>query len=163
MILTDKMTPVRSFTASLLPGGLLAAASLALVLVLSGCAGTGTGTPTSAATAPVPEQTVEERAQARWDHIVARDFAAAWAFYTPGYRLITPQPEFIAMMAGRPVVWEAAEVRSSECAQPDRCTVTSLVAYRVPNAPTGINQMTVERELREEWLYVEGQWWFVQN
>ncbi len=133
----------------------------ALVLLLSGCANTGTSSPAAADRAPA--QTVEERAQIRWDHMVARDFGAAWEFYTPGYRSITPQPDFIAMMSGRPVIWQAAEVVRSECAQPDRCTVISQVAYRAPNAPSGINQMTVERELREEWLYVDGQWWFVQN
>jgi len=31
-------------------------------------------------------EVVEERAQARWEAMVARDFQTAWEYYTPGYR-----------------------------------------------------------------------------
>ncbi len=116
-----------------------------------------------ASTPPAPEQTVEQRAQARWNHLIAGEAAEALAYFTPGYRAITPERDFDAWLRGRPVKWLAAEVKSGECSDPDRCRIVTAVTYRVPNAPTGINEMRMTRDIEEEWIRLDGQWWYVQN
>lgn len=116
-----------------------------------------------ASTPPVPEQTVEQRAQARWDHLIAGEAAEAWAYYTPGFRQITSESDFQAWLDGRPVRWLTAEVQSGECKDPDRCIVVTSVTYRAPNAPPGINEMRMTRDIEEEWIRLDGQWWYVQN
>ena len=126
---------------------------VALGLLMAACA----------STPPAPEQTVEQRAQARWDHLIAGEAAEAWAFYTPGYRQITSLQEFDAWLKGRPIRWLAAEVQEGECDDPDRCIVVTSVTYRAPNAPTGINEMRMTRDIEEEWIRLDGQWWYVQN
>lgn len=116
---------------------------LALVsaaLLLSGCQ--------SGEDASSQPQSVEERAQARWDYLIAREFAEAWAFYTPGYRQTTSAEEFAATMRKRPVRWEEATVVAHNC-EGDRCEVAVEVSYRVPQAPAGLNNARGQRELTE--------------
>jgi hypothetical protein len=126
--------------------------ALAVVALLIGCA-----------TAPdIPEQTVEERAQARWDHLVARQFGQAWAYYSPGFRATTSAEDFTFDMVRRQVRWTAAEVLSSEC-QGDRCQVFYRVEYKPATGPTHFRDMALNRTQEESWIRSEGQWWYVQN
>lgn len=126
------------------------------VSLLAACAGTGAGSQ-----APV-EVTVEERAQERWEHMITRDFNAAWEFYTPGFRETNPQADFRAEMARRPIRWLSASVRSAEC-EGDRCRVRVDVTYQAVAAPAGQSRNRLTRILDENWVRLDGQWWFVQN
>ncbi len=116
-----------------------------------------------AVTPSAPQQTLEERAQARWDHLIAGEAEPALAYYTPGYRSITATADFDAWLRNRPVKWISASVKESECLDEERCTITSSVTYRVPGGPTGINQMRMTRDIEEEWIRLDGQWFYVQN
>ncbi|AKS40875.1 hypothetical protein [Wenzhouxiangella marina] len=127
--------------------------STALALVLAACA----STPSS------PEMTLEERAQARWDHILNDEAELAYPYLTPGYRDITSLGDYLVWLANRPVRWVAASVESVECENEDTCSVTTSITYRVPGGPTGINQMRMNRDIVEDWIRIDGQWYFVQN
>lgn len=127
----------------------LALASAALLL--SGCQ-SGDGDSSQS-------QSVEERAQARWDHMVERDFAEAWGYYTPGYRETTSAEEFAATVRKRPVRWEEATVVAHTC-EGDRCEVVVEVSYRVPQAPAGLNNARGKRELTETWIRTQDHWWY---
>jgi len=104
-------------------------------------------------------ESVEERAQARWDYMVARDFQSAYEYYSPGYRETVSLANFSVDMANRPVVWVSAEVAEAECESQDRCNLVAEVTYRVPGGPTGINEMRMTRKIEELWLRLEGEWW----
>ncbi|RFF26531.1 MULTISPECIES: hypothetical protein [unclassified Wenzhouxiangella] len=127
---------------------------LALVsaaLLLSGCQ---SGEDTSS-----QPQSVEERAQARWDHMIAREFAEAWSYYTPGFRETTSAEEFATTVRKRPVRWEDATVVARDC-EGDRCEVVVEVSYSVPQAPAGLNNVRGKRELTETWIRTQEQWWY---
>lgn len=111
---------------------------------------------------PDPEIAVSERAQERWNLLVARDFSAAWGLYTPGFRETTAERDFAWEMSRRPVRWESAEVVATEC-DGDRCTASVRVRYHVPAAPAGLNTLRNEREVEETWIRVENQWWFLPD
>jgi hypothetical protein len=133
------------------PGLILAVVAAAL---LAACAGTG---------GPVPaEVSVEERAQERWDHLIARDFQTAWQLHSPGFREATPADEFARDMVRRPVRWLAAEVRSADC-EGDLCNVRVAVTYQAVAAPAGQRRIRMTRTLEETWIRLDGQWWFSQN
>lgn len=125
----------------------------AALVVLTGCAGMSSA----------PEQTLEERSQARWDHILAGEAELALEYYTPGFRDITSIVDYTIWIRNRPVRWTGAVVKDSTCESEDRCTVTVNVAYRVPGAPTGINAMQVARDIEETWIRLDGDWFYVQN
>ncbi len=124
------------------------------VCFLAACAGTGGG--------PV-EQTVEERAQERWDHLLARDFEEAWALYTPGFRSQTDPRAFAGALSNRPVRWLGAVVRPDSDCDGDRCRVVVDVTYQPIGAPAGQGRLRMTRPVDETWIRVDGQWWFVQN
>lgn len=119
-----------------------------LVFLLAACQPGGEG-----------PQSVEERAQARWDHFVAREFRDAWAYYTPGFRETTSAEEFEKLMKKRPVRWREATVLGAAC-EGDRCEVSVEVSYRVPSAPAGMSSVQPTRTLDETWIRTRGQWWF---
>jgi hypothetical protein len=108
------------------------------------------------------DETVEERAQARWDHFADRDFAAAWEYYTPAFRQMTAREDFALDMRNRPLRWHAAEVRSAECDE-DRCKVTVSVTYQPTGASGPHSQMRMTRDIEEQWIRLDGRWWFVPN
>lgn len=110
--------------------------------------------------APEPSEAVTERAQQRWDALVARDFSAAWVLYSPGFRETNPEGDFTWEMSRRPVRWEDARVAAADC-DGDRCTASVRVRYHVPAAPAGLNTLRNEREVEETWIRVDDQWWYV--
>jgi hypothetical protein len=109
-----------------------------------------------------PQQTLEERAQARWDLLLERDFEGAWAYMTPGFRETTPAFDYAVDAARRPVRWLSAAVSGKECEE-DVCKISVLVEYRAPGAPSGMSEIQLSRTIEETWIRLDGQWWFVQN
>lgn len=123
-------------------------------LLLAACA--------SAPDSPDIEQSVEERAQARWDYLVARNPGEAWEFLTPGYRERTSRDHYARLMSGRPVRWQSAEVLGADC-EGDRCEVQARVTYNVPGARHGQDRLILDRTLQEVWVRIDGQWWHVAD
>lgn len=110
-------------------------------------------------------ETVEERAQARWQLMAEGEFAQAWEYYTPGFRERVNQDVFARDMSRRPVTWLSGEVLGSSCDEPDRCVVTVEVGYRaeVPGMRQASSQIELSRRLEDEWIRLDGQWWYVKN
>lgn len=106
-----------------------------------------------------PAEIVADRAQARWDAMIERDFEKAWQYYPPGYRDQTSASQFAAEFARRPVRWENAEVDGIECEQ-QRCKTTARVDYSVPGAPGQLAGMKSSREVRGVWIEIDGNWWY---
>lgn len=105
-------------------------------------------------------QTVEERAQARWDLLVERDFAGAFEYYTPGFRETSSAEGFATLLSQRPVRWTSASVVASSC-DGDRCRVLVDVSYKVPSAPNGLSSVSPTSEVTETWIRTRGEWWYV--
>lgn len=122
------------------------------VCLLAGCATTQ---------APVDE-TIEERAQARWDLILAQDHASALNYYTPTFRSAVEPDDFQRDMARRQVRWTDAEVQSADCDE-QRCVVAVRVFYQPAQGPQEFRDMELSRVREETWIRVDGQWWFVDN
>lgn len=132
----------------------LAVVAIMAAALIGGC--------TSETRQAAPEQTVEERAQARWDYLVARNPGEAWEFLTPGYRERTSRDHYARLMSGRPVRWQSAEVLGADC-EGDRCEVQARVTYNVPGARHGQDRLILDRTLQEVWVRIDGQWWHVAD
>ena len=119
-----------------------------ILLALAGCA-----------MAPKTDPVVE-RAQARWDALVAGDLETAYTFYSPGYRSSTSLIDFGVEMRTRQVRWTAAAYRDHSC-EGDRCEVRFDVGFRVPRPVPGLNVYDGTDVVEDTWIRSDGQWWYL--
>ncbi len=122
------------------------------VLLLAACASTG----------DAKKNPIEERAQLRWDSLLAADFDTAYSLYSPGYRSANSRVDFEISQRTRKVAITAAKVISSDCSG-DACTVSAVVQYRVGAAMPGVSKWESNSKLEERWVRTEGKWWFVPS
>jgi len=119
----------------------MAAASM---LMLAGCA----------AFAPkAPELEVRERAQARWDALIAGNWEKAYSYSTPAYRKAVDLFGFRARSAG-PVKLKSAEVVNARCRD-----LTCEVTVRVGFAPLQRGYPETFTDLEDRWVLESGDWW----
>jgi hypothetical protein len=134
-----------------LRGAFQATAWSLLVALLAGCASMGSST---------PEETVRQRAQARWDALLAGKFDQAYQFLSPASRAVL-SPERYRGSFGGAAAWKAVRVESVSCTQPDRCIASIKVTYE-PNLRRG-RLGTIDTSVEETWLLDAGQWWLPQG
>lgn len=119
-----------------------------------------TSAPASIPAAITPqEQAVLQRAQERWDALVAHDFERAWLYLTPAEREKVKQQDYRTNFGGD-AVWKAAVARRARCIAAERCAV--LVVLEVKVLAPQFQQLfpEIEREVEEEWVTEGGQWWY---
>ncbi len=121
------------------------------ILLLAGCA-----------TAPpkTPEQAVAERAQARWDALVERDFGTAYTYYSPGFRSAMTLDEYRGQLSQQRVRWTGAEFLGVEC-QAQVCEAEFRVAYDYRMPVQGVGTVSSRRPLTESWIRADGKWYYV--
>jgi len=118
-----------------------------LAIFLAGCAGlTGKS--------KTPEQLVAERAQARWDALLAGQWERAYSFATPAYREVVDTEGFRRRLGGQ-ATWLGASVRKVAC-QADACEVTVRLKFRSLLPP---RTDELETDYKERWLLEGGNWW----
>lgn len=122
------------------------------ILFLAACASTG----------DAKKHPVEERAQTRWDALLASDFDTAYSLYSPGYRSANSRVDFEISQRSRKVAILAAKVTDSDCSN-DACTVSTAVQYRVGAPVPGVSKWESSSQLEERWVRTDGKWWFVPN
>ena len=138
------------------PRILLRASTSLLVLMLAACAGRAVK-PQSA------EDLVRERAQVRWDLMIARDFDAAYKYLTPGTRLAVSVEDFKNKYRGMRVDWRSASVQAVECTTDERCKVKVEVAFKVVGGVQGVADLGGTQVVDETWLAAQDGWYYLPN
>ncbi|HET6565566.1 MAG TPA: hypothetical protein VFG52_09160 [Xanthomonadales bacterium] len=128
----------------------LLVATCVFSLLLSACASTGSA----------KKNPVEDRAQQRWDALLALDYDTAYSLYSPGYRSANSRVDFEISQRTRKIGILAAQVESSDC-DADACTVSTNVQYRVGSPIPGVNKWESTSKVLERWVRTEGKWWYV--
>ena len=152
--MTDRIT--RKFSHLRLPGRpgaarrlLLRGMAAALCLLLAACA----------ASPAARDKALQERAQARWDALLAGDFAAAYAYNSPGYRSATSVTDFEISFRLRRVQYKSAKYESHSCEE-QACTVRIWVDYSVSQLAQGVPEWKARNIIEERWILTDGNWWF---
>lgn len=130
------------------------AALLLLVLLLAACAG-------SSVKPATPEEQVRARSLERWALMVARDFDAAYAYLTPGTRLLHSAEEFNQKYRDSRVGWKSADVQEVQCETVDRCEVKVAVAFDLIGGMRGVPSIGGEHAISEVWLLEDGIWYYL--
>lgn len=130
---------------------LLAAATLVVLAATAGCASIGDAR---------LEQEARARAEQRWQHLIRRDFDAAYAMNSPGWRGLNPLPEWRASF-GTTLQWLSAEATHAKCdgSPLERCTVFVRVRSQITGMP--FKDVPRDGEVSEDWIRQDGQWWHV--
>ena len=119
------------------------------LLLLAAC----TTTPVS------PEDVVKNRAQERWDAVLARDWSSAYELYSPGYRSKATVVDYEIGMRLRKVIWTSATYYGQECEE-NVCKVTYNVGWRVNSPVPGVNVYNGSSYITDQWIRTDGQWWY---
>ena len=106
------------------------------------------------------EQKVVDRAQARWDAVIARDLETAYTYYSPGYRSATSVIDFAVELSTSRVAHTSAEYVSHECHEA-RCEVKFSVGFRVPAPVPGMTVFNSKQMIEDTWVRTDGNWWYL--
>lgn len=123
-------------------------------LTVAGCAATGGAGP-EAETVPV-----EVRAEERWDRLVEGDFAAAYEYLSPGYRSSVSPVNYQRRMLLSRITWQNADVIGTECAE-EMCKVRISLDYLLVKPVPGVDRLPRTRNIEEDWILVDGEWFHV--
>jgi len=106
------------------------------------------------------DREIPQRAQARWDALLGQDYAAAYAYTTPGYRSSTTLTDFEIEARSRRVRYTGAEYHEHHCERA-ACTVKISVEYAVVRPVAGVPEWKSTSMVEERWVYSDGEWWFL--
>jgi hypothetical protein len=124
---------------------------LLIVMSLSACATTA---PDSS------DDVVAQRAQARWDALLSRDYAGAYAFYSPGFRSSVSAVDLEISMRLRRIKWQSAEYIAHFCDE-SSCKVRFNVGYSVNSPVPGVGAWSGYEIMEDQWIKTGGEWWYL--
>lgn len=107
---------------------------------------------------------VTDRANARLEALKAGDFEKAYSFMSPGYRSVNTFQRFKGTHAGGAALLKSAVVDRVEC-ETDTCTALIKANYYFRNSKISLankEPMIIERVNQEDWIKVDGEWWYVR-
>jgi hypothetical protein len=113
-----------------------------------------------ATVAPTQDEIIAERVQARWDALIARDYAKAYSYYSPAYRSRSTAVDLEIKLRMQRVKWIGAKYVSHSCSG-DVCTVDVDLKYQMAKPVPGVSSWGSVNRIQEQWIKVDGQWWFV--
>lgn len=144
------MKSVMDIGAHLARGARVVLALLTASLILAGCASVPAN----------KDQPVIDRAQARWDAIIAGDLESAYTYYSPGYRSANTLIDFGVSERMKKVAYTSAEYLEHEC-EDSRCRIRFDIGYRVIKPVPGMNVYESKTAIEDVWIRTSGQWWYL--
>ena len=102
-----------------------------------------------------PEEAVQQRAQARWDALLAGKFDDAYEYLEPSFRNRWSKEQY-RKMASRSLAFKINVDRPQAC-EPAQCAVR--VAFDVKPIERGLPDVITTRAT-ENWVREDGQWWY---
>jgi len=123
------------------------------VLILSACSGPTTKPDD-------PGKVIVERAQNRWDALLAGDYESAYEYYSPGYRSTKSLIDFAIDIRTRRVRWTSAEYVDHSCNE-NACTVNFRVGFVVNKPVQGMDKWESGSVIEDKWVKTQSQWWYL--
>ncbi len=111
--------------------------------------------------APVNSE-LEPRVQGRWDALIDKNFEQAYQYFSPAHRRLFPLQHYLSS-TGSSVNWLSSEIIDIKINE-ERAEVKVRMVSTL-DLPMGVGddfgQFT--KDLRETWLWVDGQWWYTDD
>lgn len=103
------------------------------------------------------EKLLRDRVQERWNAVIKRDFASAYAFETPEYRKAHTAEQYAGGF-GPMIRWHMATVKEVRYDRANESEVVVTLDYSFPLG-SGDNAVRASGDYKERWVLVEDQWW----
>ena len=100
------------------------------------------------------EEIVAERAQAKWNALIADKLSEAYKLYSPSSREVMSYEDFVRSI--RRGFWKTAKVEKVTCESADACEVQVAIEYSYKGS-------LIKTPVSETWIRRDGTWWFVQR
>ena len=115
---------------------------------------------TACASTPTIENTIEQRATARWTALFDDDLAGAYEYLSPGYRSSVSSIQYQRSLLLMKVQWTDARYIESDCTE-TICKVKISLDYTVYGSVPGVNSFEGTQEIEESWVRTDGNWYLV--
>jgi hypothetical protein len=112
------------------------------------------------ATTARTENTIEERATARWNAVLSGDLAGAYEFLSPGFRSSVSATQYQRSILLNKVKWTGARYLESECTE-NTCKVKISLDYTLHGALPGVKSFDGTQTILESWVLSDGNWYLV--
>ncbi len=120
------------------------------VALLAGCAAT-----------PKQPQSLDQRVTAKWELLVAGEYAQAFEYYSPGFRSVNSVQGFVRAMSSRTIPWLGARLRDSGPCEPETCAVRVELDYKIQPRVPGAVPFESTKIIHENWILENNQWFYV--
>jgi hypothetical protein len=104
-------------------------------------------------------ETVKERALARWNALIEKDWTAAYSYESPNYRKNYSRRDFINSF-GQAVTWIGIKHLSTT---PISETLSDVNLELQFNYDMGGNLVRIPSNITERWQLVNNKWWHVKK
>jgi hypothetical protein len=110
---------------------------------------------------PSTPDALERRAVERWQFLIDGQPDKAYEYLSPGFRTTVSQREYARNAFTNTIKWNSVTWRAAECATADACEVQVLIGYSVRMAGAGdVASINLQKE---NWVKVDGEWYFLPN
>ena len=133
--------------------------SILISFFLLSCSSEDNNQQTQQATEKHKIETAKERALARWNALIEKDWAKAYAFESPNYRKNYSKREFINSF-GQAVTWVAIKHLSTHPINP---TLTTIKLELTFNYDMGRELIKIPSRIEERWQLIDNKWWHVKK
>lgn len=106
------------------------------------------------------EERLDRRIEAYYAALMARDYATAYEFLTPGYRAKQGIAGHYASFP--PIVrYENAKLVKKECATENACRVTIMATFVFTADMKEVKGVRTSSTIPERWVYIDDEWWML--
>lgn len=104
-------------------------------------------------------ESVKERAVARWNALIEKDWTTAYSYESPNYRKNYSKGEFINSF-GQAVTWVSIKHLSSHSINTTLADVKLELTF---NYDMSGNLMKVPSNITERWQLIDNKWWHIKK
>ena len=138
----------------------LMAVLIAATMFSAGCASDAAKPDKTSAVGAIPNKAAEDRAQERWNLLIAHKADKAYDYLSPGYRATKTREDYAKEMNERPVQWEKVLPYRQVCDKPDVCVIDLQIDAGV-KMPGVSNKVSTVGFVTETWIRSRGKWYFL--
>ena len=108
------------------------------------------------------EQMVIQRADDRWQSLIAWDMEKAYGYLSPGPRERMPLSVYMKKNAVAPMEYTGAVVKNTQC-ENQVCTLKVQISYLYQGSVSAARGQEMSSTITENWIMADGNWFYVPD